>query len=119
MKKFALLFSLTLLVGCPGEGDRLPDTQIANVRFDGSTPCVTYTVEPGDRISYVQIGSYSDEQDSFQKILSEGPFIPNNKVCLPVFGYHFDSGKKYVVFYSVDNSNRERQRIIQVVFTSK
>ncbi|WLI77802.1 hypothetical protein Q5705_04385 [Kosakonia sp. H02] len=116
MRKLLLLCPLSLLAGCPGVGDRLPDTQNAEVRLKGTTPCITYAVKPGDHISYVQIGSKSGESDSFRKSLNEQAFTPASGKCLPTFGYRFESGKQYVVYYSVDNDNRKRERIIQADF---
>lgn len=117
MRKFLLICSLALLAGCPGPGDRLPDVQNAKVELKNTEPCLTYAVAHGDRISSIQIGSKSGEIDSFRKSLTMDPFIPESSKCLPTFGYRFVSGKKYVVYYSVDNVNSRREKIIQGRFS--
>lgn len=117
MKKLLMLCSLFLLAGCPGPGDRLPDRQNAQVKNNGNTPCITYAVRPGDRVSSVQIGSSAGEKDSFRKILNESPFYPVSGKCLPTFDYRFEADKEYVIYYSVDNDNIKRERIIQASFS--
>ena len=116
MKEHLRKFSLVLLAGCAGPGDRLPDIQPGHVEMNGNTPCITYAVKPGDRLSYIEIANHSSAGDSFQKIVREDALYPQQGECLPTLGYHFESGNKYVAYYSVDNPRDERERIIEVNF---
>lgn len=117
MKKFLFMCSLILLAGCAGPGDRLPDIQNANVDLHGTEPCIASVFAPGDRISSVQIGSISGDKDSFRKYFTDNPLTPVSGKCLPLFDYPFSPGKQYVVYYSVDNPNNKRERIIQASFS--
>ncbi len=117
MNKFLLMYLLSLLAGCTGPGDRLPDVQNAHVDLKNGEPCLTYAITAGDRISSIQIGSKFNETESFRKNLTEAPFIPEMNKCLPTFDYHFTPGKQYVVYYSVDNVKSTREKIIQGSFS--
>ncbi|EOL8951796.1 putative T6SS immunity periplasmic lipoprotein [Cronobacter malonaticus] len=68
MKEHLLKFSLVLLAGCAGPGDRLPEIQPGHVEMNGNTPCITYAVKPGDRLSFIEIANHSSAGDSFQKM---------------------------------------------------
>ncbi|EPE7489845.1 putative T6SS immunity periplasmic lipoprotein [Cronobacter universalis] len=116
MKEHLLKFSLILLAGCAGPGDRLPDIQPGHVEMNGKTPCITYAVKAGDRLSFIEIANHSSADDSFQKSEREEAVYPQQGECLPTLGYHFESGNKYVAYYSVDNAGNERERIIEVNF---
>ncbi|WP_426346241.1 putative T6SS immunity periplasmic lipoprotein [Cronobacter universalis] len=116
MKEHLLKFSLVLLTSCAGPGDRLPDIQPGHVEMNGKTPCITYAVKAGDRLSFIEIANHSGADDSFRKIVREEAVYPQQGECLPTLGYHFESGNKYVAYYSVDNAGNERERIIEVNF---
>lgn len=115
MTRLLLLCSFFLLAGCPGPGDRLPDMQLSQVTFVGNQPCITYPVASGDRITSIQIGS--TDSDSFRQMFDENPLYPASGDCLPTFSYRFEANKSYTVYYSLDNDNRERQKIIEAHFT--
>lgn len=117
MKKFLFMCSLILLAGCAGSGERLPDVQNANVDLHGTEPCIASVFAPGDRISSIQIGSTSGDKDSFRKYFTDNSFTTVSGKCLPLFDYPFSPGKKYLVYYSVDNPNNKRERIIQASFS--
>ncbi|GAL57271.1 hypothetical protein EV102420_07_00895 [Pseudescherichia vulneris NBRC 102420] len=117
MKKFLFMCSLILLAGCAGPGDRLPDVQNANVDLHGTQPCIASVFAPGDRISSIQIGSTSGDNESFHKYFTDDLLIPVSGKCLPLFDYRFSPGKQYVVYYSIDNPNNKRERIIQASFS--
>ncbi len=88
MKEHLLKFSLVLLAGCAGPGYRLPDIQPGHVEMNGNTPCFTYAVKPGDRLSFIEIANHSSVGDSFQKIVREDAQYPQQGECLPTLGYH-------------------------------
>ncbi|WP_105596749.1 putative T6SS immunity periplasmic lipoprotein [Cronobacter turicensis] len=117
MKVYLSGYSLVLLAGCAGPGDRLPDIQTGQVEINGNTPCITYAVKPGDRLSFVEIANHGGEGDSFRKSVSEEAVYPQQGQCLPTLGYHFESGDKYAAYYSLDNPRDERERIIEVNFS--
>ncbi|PUV60274.1 hypothetical protein CDT92_22035, partial [Cronobacter sakazakii] len=81
-----LKFSLGLLAGCAGPGDRLPGIQPGHVEMNGNTPCITYAVKLGDRLSYIEIANHSSAGDSFQNIVREDELYPQQVECLPRLG---------------------------------
>lgn len=95
----------------------MPDVQNANVDLHGAKPCIASVFAPDDRISSIQIGSTSGDKDSFRKYLTDNSFTALSSKYLPLFDYQFSPGKKYLVYYSVDNPSNKRERIIQASFS--
>ncbi|MFW0855389.1 putative T6SS immunity periplasmic lipoprotein [Cronobacter dublinensis] len=106
-----------VLFGCAGSGDRLPDVQVGQVTLIRHTPCITYRVVAGDRLSSIQIADNASGGKNFHKIVQAPAIYPQSGKCLPTLGYHFGSGRKYVVYYSLDNPHQERERIVEVNFS--
>lgn len=114
MKRFFVLYSVFLISGCPGPGDRMPETVYADVKLKDNSPCVLYPAKLGDRITSIQI--YNEMDEPFRKLFDDSPFQPAYGQCLPMFGYHFNPGKSYVIYYGLDNDSAERQKLIQADF---
>ncbi|EOU9533751.1 putative T6SS immunity periplasmic lipoprotein [Cronobacter dublinensis] len=117
MKKGFLGSGMVFLSGCAGSGDRLPDVQVGQVTLIRHTPCITYRVVAGDRLSSIQIADNAAGGENFHKIVQAPAIYPQTGKCLPTLGYHFESGRKYVVYYSLDNPHQERERIVEVNFS--
>lgn len=112
MKIFFIICFILLISGCPGPGDRLPETLHADVTLKGNSPCILYPAKLGERITSIQIASETDKP--FSKLFDDSPFYPVSSQCLPTFDYHFNADKEYVVYYGLDND--KRQRLIQATF---
>ena len=115
MKIFFIICPILLISGCPGPGDRMPEAVYADVKLKDNSPCVLYPAKLGDRITSIQI--YNEMDFPFRKLFDDSPFYPVDGQCLPTFGYHFNSGKSYVVYYGLDNDSAERQKLIQANFS--
>ena len=101
MEKGMFLAVVLLLTGCPGPGDRSVDRKPTAAFIRGKTVCVVSSLEPGERITAVQIRSgnsgvlHKDFDDTTV-------YIPRGD-CLPVFGVKFTSGERYSVAWDVQS----------------
>lgn len=74
MKKGFLGCAMVFLSGCAGCGDRLPDVQVGQVTLTRHTPCITYRVAAGDRLSSIQIADNAAGGEIFIKSYKRLPF---------------------------------------------
>ena len=104
MKKGMLLAAVLLLTGCPGPDDRSVDREPAAAFIRGSAVCVLSSLEPGERITAVQIRR--GNSDVLHKDFDDRPVYVHRGDCLPVFGFRFTSGERYFFAWDVQSEQR-------------
>ena len=116
-KNYSVIVVAFLLSGCPGPGDRIPPKEPANVTLKDNQICITAPVYPGEFVSSVQ---FSDGQNNnLLKTLEHDPVYVANGQCLPTFGYDFQKGHTYTVFYTIEKNATDSARYLSAVFSTK
>lgn len=116
-KNYSVIAVAFLLVGCPGPGDRIPPKEPANVTLKDNQVCITAPVYPGEFVSSAQ---FSDgENNNLLKTLEHDPVYVANGQCLPTFGYDFQKGHTYTVFYTIEKNATDSGRYLSAEFSTK
>ena len=90
---------LFLLVGCPGQGDRMVSRTSVITEIKNNHVCIVSTMNPGEKVTAVKI--YSNKGDAFIKTFDDNPLYVAKNRCLPLFNYAFHTGRRYSITYNI------------------